>query len=331
LNPRVIVWRVSVLAVLIIGAFLAARTIYTQVCRSGGALSGGGELVAEVERLRELAAADDLEPLAEALDRSVVVSPAGEFLMGDDAGPANERPQRLVYLDAFEIDRYEVTNVQYQRFVQATGLEPPPYWSGDEYPSGMADFPVVGVTWKGAEAYCGWMGRRLPTEAEWERACRSTDGRVYPWGDAWDPNRANVGGAEASRSRPISYTEPGAPGWGDGWALAQAIPAGAGAVGLRPIGSYPDGASPDGVMDLVGNASEWMADWFNWDGYWDVPDRNPVVLGPEWNRSLRGSSWVPYGVAHWAQERSRCSARDSTHRGTPDARFGFRCVRSVHE
>ena len=96
-----------------------------------------------------------------------------------------------------------------------------------------------------------------------------------------------------------------------------------------PVGSYPDGASPDGVLDLAGNASEWVADWFNWDGYWDLPNRNPVGLGPEWNRALRGSSWVPYGVAHWAQERSRCSARDSTHRRSPDARFGFRCARSV--
>lgn len=329
-NPRSIVWRVIVLAVLIIVAYLAGRTITTRVRSSRGAIPGGDELAAEIERLRELAAVGDLVALAEALDRSVVAIPAGEFLMGDDGGPANEQPQRAVYLDAFEIDRYEVTNVQYQRFVRATGLGPPPYWSGDEYPPGQADVPVVGVTWENAEAYCGWMGRRLPTEAEWERACRSTDGRVYPWGDAWDPSRANVGGGEASRSRPVRHIEPGAPAWGEGWALVQAIPADAEALGLRPVGSYLDGASPDGVMDLVGNASEWMVDWFNWDGYRDMPDRNPVGLGPEWNRSLRGSSWVPYGVPHWAQERSRCSARDSTHRGTPDARFGFRCVRSVH-
>ncbi|HUV91133.1 MAG TPA: SUMF1/EgtB/PvdO family nonheme iron enzyme [Anaerolineae bacterium] len=292
-------------------------------------LEGKGDLAVDVERLRALAVSGDVETLARALDRSVVPIPAGEFLMGDDAGPANEHPQRLVYLDAFEIDRYEVTNVQYHRFLQATGQEPPPYWSGDDYPPGQADVPVVGVTWEDADAYCAWTGWRLPTEAEWERACRSTDGRVYPWGDTWDAGRANVGGAEAGQSRPVSHTEPGAPAWGEGWALVQPTPADVDAVGLRPVGFYPDGASPDGVMDLVGNASEWVADWFNWDGYWDMPDRNPVGLGPEWNRSIRGSSWVPYGVAHWAQEQSRCSARNSAHRGGPDARFGFRCARPV--
>jgi glutaminyl-peptide cyclotransferase len=286
-----------------------------------------GDQTAEMNLLRRLAAADDREALAEVLDRSVVHVPAGDFPSGNDAGPANERPQRSVYLDGFEIDRYEVTNVQYWRFLQATGREPPPYWPGDDFPLGQADVPVVGVTWEDADAYCAWIGRRLPTEAEWEKACRGTDGRTYPWGEAWDPHRANVGLFEGAVSQPRGYTQPGLVGWGDDWAPVQATPAGPAALGLRPVGSYPAGASPYGVMDLVGNASEWVVDWYNWGGYDGLPDRNPVGLGPEWNRAIRGSSWVPYGVVGWAQDRSRCSARDSTHRGTPDARFGFRCVR----
>ena len=188
---------------------------------------------------------------------------------------------------------------------------------------------MVGVTWQDGEAYCAWIGRRLPTEAEWEKACRSADGRIYPWGDAWDASWANFGAAEGERVQSLGYTEPGPVGWGDDWTSVSEVPASPEAPGLRAVGSYPEGASSYGVMDMVGNASEWVADWYNWDGYWDLPDRNPVSLGPEWNRSLRGSSWVPYRVAGWSQERSRCSARDSTHRGVPDARFGFRCVRSV--
>jgi formylglycine-generating enzyme required for sulfatase activity len=289
----------------------------------------GGDQAAEINLLRRLAAADDREILAEVLDRSVVHIPAGEFPMGDDGGPANERPQRPVYLDGFEIDRYEVTNVQYWRFLQAMGREPPPYWPGDDYPPGQADVPVVGVTWEDADAYCAWSGRRLPSEAEWEKACRGTDGRIYPWGEAWDPLRANVGLFEGDVSQPRAYTEPGIVGWGDNWAPVQVTPTGPAALGLRPVGSYPAGASPYGVMDLVGNASEWTVDWYNWGGYDDMPDRNPVGLGPEWNRAIRGSSWVAYGVVGWGQDRSRCPARDSTHRGTPDARFGFRCVRPM--
>ena len=130
------------------------------------------------------------------------------------------------------MDRYEVTNVQYQRFLQATGREPPPYWPGSDYPPGQADYPVVGATWEDADAYCAWVGRCLPTEAEWENACRGTDGRVYPWGDTWDPGQANVDRLDGDLSRPSGYTEPGLVGWGDDWAPLRATPTGPGALGL---------------------------------------------------------------------------------------------------
>jgi formylglycine-generating enzyme required for sulfatase activity len=79
-------------------------------------------------------------------------------------------------------------------------------------------------------------------------------------------------------------------------------------------------------MDMAGNASEWVADWYNWDGYWNMADRNPISSGPQWNRAMRGSSWYPYGIQDWAKNQSRCSARNSSHHSLPEARVGFRCA-----
>ncbi len=274
----------------------------------------------EIKSIRQLAASAD-PTLADVLDGSVVQIPAGEFLMGSDSEQTNERPQRLVYLDRYQIDRYEVTNVQYQRFIRATGRKPPRYWAGSDYPPGQADVPVVGVRWRDAEAYCAWVGKRLPTEAEWEKACRGADGRIYPWGDRWEPDRANVG-------LPFEEARPGL--WDEAWSYLQSDHTGSGKPSLRPVGTYPAGASPYGVMDMVGNASEWVWDWYNWSGYWDMPDRNPIGLEPPWNRGLRGSSWyLPYGKVSEVQERSRCAARSSSHAADGDARAGFRCAQSI--
>jgi formylglycine-generating enzyme required for sulfatase activity len=291
-------------------------------------VAGGDDLDAEVVLLQRLAASGDQAVLASALDRCVVTIPAGEFLMGNDAGPADERPQRPVYLDGYEIDRYEVTNVQYRRFLQATGRQPPPYWSGGEFPPGQAAYPVAGVTWQDADAYCAWAGRRLPTEAEWERACRGTDGRVYPWGDEFYSQWVNVDPVSSGTAR--AHTEAGVVGLGDDWGPLRTIPVSAKEPGLWPAWAHLAGASPELALNLVGGVSEWVADWYNWDGYWDVPDRNPLVLQPEWNRALRGSSWYPYGVAGWAQDQSRCAWRNSSHHhDLPDSRVGFRCARSI--
>ena len=152
---------------------------------------GQSSIENEIQRVHELARSDEIE-MAQVLDLSLVVVPAGGFIMGSDSGRYNETPQRSVYLDAFEMDRYEVTNAQYRRFLQETGLKAPPYWSGSTYPSGQADYPVVGVRWDDANAYCNWVGKRLPTEAEWEKACRGTEGHIYPWGNEWKTNLANV-------------------------------------------------------------------------------------------------------------------------------------------
>ena len=280
-----------------------------------------------IELLRQLAVSD-VPKLAETLDRSVVYVAAGDFPMGSDNGRDDERPQHEVYLDAFEIERYEVTNAQYQRFLRAAGRTAPFYWNGDEYPVGQADYPVVGVSWADADAYCAWAGKRLPTEAEWEKSCRGTDGRLYPWGEAWEPQRANVD-VSARLSLAVSQAGQGPANRDAAWPVLQATPAGPEQPGLRPVGSYPGGASPYGVMDLAGNASEWVVDWYNWGDYSGLPTRNPQGLGPPWNHSVRGSAWANlYGDVSWVQGLSRCSARSSAHVAR-DPRIGFRCARSV--
>jgi formylglycine-generating enzyme required for sulfatase activity len=230
-------------------------------CRSLPPTAASDPLATETAHLRALAAAGDEAALAKALDRSMISIPAGEFIMGSEIGRDDERPAHRVYLDAYELDRYEVTNAQYRRFLLATGARPPRYWTDAAYPTDQADYPVVGVSWDDADAYCRWAGKRLPTEAEWEKACRGTDGRVYPWGQAWEPKRANVDAAGWDFG---GATQDGAAAtvWDAAWARL-ALPPGSPGPTLQPVGSHLDGASPYGVLDMVGNASEWVADWYN--------------------------------------------------------------------
>lgn len=283
-----------------------------------------GAANSETQFVRALVQSEDWERLAHYLDDSLVSVPAGEFTMGTSDGRSDERPKHQVYLDPFQVDRFEVTNVQYRRFLQSSGKTAPRYWANDRYPVGQADYPVVGVSWDDADAYCAWAGKRLPTEAEWEKSCRSVDGRVFPWGDVWDASRANVDvSVHTPHLKDFQLMD-----WGDAWTLLHSTPA-ARAVGLRPIGSFPASASAFGVMDLVGNASEWVADWYNWSDYSAMPVQNPIGQGPPWNHSLRGSAWFdPQGAEGWAREQSRCSARNSSHE-TEDPRTGFRCAKSI--
>jgi formylglycine-generating enzyme required for sulfatase activity len=218
----------------------------------------------------------------------MVYVPAGEFLMGstDDDPDAigDEKPRHTVHLDAFWIDETEVTNAQYRQCVEAGGCDEPDCWDNNDY--NAPDQPVVCVTWDDARAYAAWVGGRLPTEAEWEKAARGTDGRIYPWGDsAPDCEKANHAGCTG---------RPGA------------------------VGSYPAGASPYGGLDVAGNVWEWVADWYD-AGYYDrSPLRNPP--GPDSGifRVLRGGS---YNINGWAV---RCAVRlwdmpDSAYRN-----YGFR-------
>ena len=194
---------------------------------------------------------------AEQRERDLVEIPPGEFVMGSDSGRPDAAPARLVYLDGFSIQRSEVTNAQYRRFVVATGAAPLPTWVAGFFGLQEGDLPAAGVAWDEASAYCAWAGMRLPTEAEWEKAARGTDARPYPWGWAWDSHRSNASG-----------------------------------VAPDPVGGRPEGASPYGVLDLSGNVAEWVADYYDPDYYREAPDRNPpgpvVVMG----HVQRGGSWA---------------------------------------
>lgn len=219
----------------------------------------------------------------------MAVIPAGWFLMGQNDGPESSRPQRSVYLDAFAIDKTEVTKAAFSRFVVETD-HPAKGWTG-EPPEQQAGEPAAGVVWLDADAYCRWAGKRLPTEAEWEKAARGTDGRRYPWGDQWDAARANT--EESGR----------------------------GAV--LPVGSFPDGVSPYGVLDMAGNVAEWVSDYFDRDYYTYAPDHNP--LGPDivLDHVLRGGSWASPNL------HAQTFFRDSSHSSEPNPRVGFRCARTL--
>ncbi len=230
----------------------------------------------------------------------MVAIPAGEFLMGspEGKGRADEWPQRSVYLDAFAIDQVEVTNERYMTFVTATGHRNPPnpYGTGPLVSiKGIEQLPVVQTTWYDAKAYCSWVKKRLPTEAEWEKAARGTDGRLFPWGN------------EPATSKRANFDRE--------WEEEKT---------LHSVGSLPGGDSPYGVKDMAGNAREWVSDWYDPDYYKQAPNRNPQ--GPEKKgvvRSIRGGSWHSPVADITTTARGRGGFALQTH-GT-----GFRCVRSL--
>ncbi|HXV82918.1 MAG TPA: SUMF1/EgtB/PvdO family nonheme iron enzyme, partial [Candidatus Binatia bacterium] len=218
-----------------------------------------------------------------------VAVPAGNFTMGDD----EESPLREIYLDAFYIDKYEVTVARYAKFLKTTGnVRLPEDWKEASL-DGANELPVVGVDWHDADAYCKWAGKRLPTEAEWEKAARGTDGRRYPWGnDEPTSSRANFG--KSSAVSPYKG-------------------------GLAPVGSREAGSSPYGVQDLAGNAGEWVADWFG-AGFRRGDLRNPK--GPEngTDKVIRGGGWYDPPVRLNLSRRMHASPDNRAHD------VGFRCA-----
>jgi len=229
----------------------------------------------------------------EPIPEEMITIPAGPFVRGTTSGGFDEQPQRTIDLETFSIDRYEVTNHQYQQFVLATGHRksgPPSRYAKSIGKMRGTNQPAVYVSWDDANEYCHWKGKRLPTEAEWEKAMRGTDGRLWPWGNQEKPNGAN-------------------------WARVQD-----GHEVSARVGAFPTDKSPYGVMDGAGNVMEWVADWYQEAYYKEAPDRDPP--SPEFGtyRVMRGGGYTTTGGDVRITSRSKMvpDFRDET--------IGFRCA-----
>jgi formylglycine-generating enzyme required for sulfatase activity len=221
----------------------------------------------------------------------MVLVPAGEFMMGSNDYD-DEKPIHRVSLDDYYIDKYEVTTTRYAAFLQATSRAAPFRWNEVSL-VGDGQRPVIGVDWNDADAYCRYHGKRLPTEAEWEKAARGTDGRTYPWGN------------EEPTSRHANFNK--CCDW-KGYAT------------LTAVTEHDAGKSPYGAYDMAGNVWEWVADWF---GYYEhSPDRNPTGPSSGSSKVLRGGSWHDVALL------VRTAFRLFNH---PTARYGpigFRCAKT---
>ena len=247
---------------------------------------------------------------------AMVWVPAGSFRMGTGAGEgirdaarrrdwrdmrdvlwrrlrggveSDEEPSHAVYLDGYWIYKYEVTVAQYRVFCRATKRHMPeaPSWGWQDH------HPIVNITWNDAAAYAAWAGASLPTEAQWEKAARGPDGRIYPWGNTWD-------GAKCRNSAV-----------GTNWATSPS-----------PVGSFPAGAGPYGAQDMAGNVWEWCADWYDAEYYRHAPGRNPTGPATGTGRVLRGGSWNFVDPPDFF----RCANRFRSDPLGGFDRLGFRCV-----
>jgi sulfatase modifying factor 1 len=239
--------------------------------------------------------------VVQAAEPGMVFIPAGEYLHGrshklpdDDLKwyptlMKDDRPASRIYIDAFYLDEHEVTNEQYAAFVKATRHRAPYNWPGGKIAEGKAALPVVDVSWDDAVAYAKWAGKRLPSEAEWERACRGlTEGAKYPWGDRNPTAKdARFGGVD-----------------------------GPGEVCKFPKNYF-------GLCDIVGNVWEWCADWYEKDYYQQSPERNPKGPDTGMYRVLRGGSWAD------VTKYLTCANRSWARPGERSPNIGFRCAKSL--
>jgi formylglycine-generating enzyme len=257
-------------------------------------LSKGGQAVSSVEAGRSL----DSAPM--------VLIPAGSFAMGSHDGLPNERPEHTVMLDAYYIDQYEVTLSLYRKFLESGKQESPATWDS-EAAAAVGDRPAIGMKWESASAYCRWAGKRLPTEAEWEKAARGTDGRRFPWGDM----QPFVDIANYNRGMWVSEA-----------VTLVAVTGGLDGMSVRH-GLKEGGRSPFGLSHMAGNVAEWVADWYERDYYHKSPGKNPPGPTTGDKRVLRGGSWADLPSA------LRVTARFSAEPDFEDRTIGFRCAMDV--
>ena len=268
------------------------------------------------------------------LHSEMMFVPGGEFLMGspdDGVSFDDERPQRKVYVSAFLIDRHEITNARYKQFVDATGFQTPSHptskltlWDHGVPIPGSEQHPVVNVSWDEAVAYCRWQGKRLPTEAEWEKAARGADGRRYPWGSDWDIAKANSASYWAGRTIEFQNGEEWKAFWVSGEGARLSHQRGLnGEVLTVPVGTFPEGASPYGVLDMAGNASEWVQDWYEPYSYLNAPLSDPQGPNGQLLKVVRGGSWLKPG------RNIRASDRDYAFPADRASGIGFRCAKDA--
>ena len=229
--------------------------------------------------------------------REMVLIPEGIFTRGSTSGGFDEKPEQEIYLDAFYVDKYEVTVEAYNKFRRAANYVETsvPFFQGDHAILEVPNHPVVGVSWVDAVNYCTWAGKRLLTEAEWEKAARGTHGLIYPWGNEILDKRVNMSGKA------------------DGHEF------------MAPVGSFPMGRSVYGVYDMAGNVSEWVEDWYDQFYYQEAPMMNPPGAENKKNRVFRGGSWDARRVD------IRTSKRFAATPGRKDSIVGFRCGKSRKE
>ena len=241
---------------------------------------------------------------------NTVLIPQGAFIMGTDIeafyGTAlansehaklDEAPMHVRFLEAYSIEQYPVTNAEYAVFVQETNHSPPTHWKNGNFAPEEANLPVVHVSWHDSNAYTQWAGTRLPTEAEWEKASRGPDGRIYPWGNIFMPEEP-----ESTKTLQILTTH------------------------LTPVGNRPATVSPYGIGEAAGNVWEWTADWYQ--PYLDRKHKESKQATDEKHKALRGGSWLEARDGT-AERYFRCANRLHAPPDYSAGNIGFRCVREV--